>query len=265
MDVAAYLSRQLLSHLRVVIGQEHGLVAVESWQELLATVRERMIDVVVADPLVTGRVEVEELQEIVRQYPSVPVVVYTVLSPLTLRGVVSLARVGVEHVVLNRFDDEPRRFRELLERVPAHALGDRMLEELAEPLSRVPAMVSRAIQQLYRYPMRFHGMGDLAAAAGMNTRTLYRHLEPAGFSAPRMLVVSARLLRAYAYLRDPGRAIKDVAEKAGYHSPWQLAQQMRELTGMTPRRARQVLDAEEFVRRVASQLRGTQPATEVEE
>lgn len=108
-------------------------------------------------------------------------------------------------------------------------------------------------------------MGDLAAAAGMNTRTLYRHLEPAGLTRPRMLVVSARLLRAYSYLRDPGRAIKDVARKAGYHSAWQLAQQMRELTGMTPRRARQALGAEEFVKRVASELRGSQPAAQLEE
>lgn len=238
---------------------------VESWPELLSTVRERIVDVVVADPVATGQVEVAELQEIIRQYPSIPVVVYTVLSPLTLRGVVSLARVGVEHVVLNRFDDEPRRFRELLERVPAHALGDRMLQELAEPLSRLPVMVGRAVEQLYRYPLRFRGMADLAAAAGMNARTLYRHLEPAGIPSPRMLLVSARLLRAYSYLRDPGRSVKDVAAKAGYHSPWQLAQQMREMTGMTPRRARQGIGVEEFVKRVAHALRTAQPARQTEE
>ncbi len=265
MDVVAYLSRPLLAHLRVVVGQEHELVAVESWPALLSTVRDRMVDVVVADPVVTGHVEVAELQEVIRQYPSIPVIVYTVLSPTTVRGVVALARVGVEHVVLNRFDDEPRRFRELLERVPAHALGDRMLEELSEPLARLPVTVGRAVEQLYRYPLRFHGMADLAAAAGMNTRTLYRHLEPAGIAAPRMLLVSARLLRAYSYLRDPGRSIKDVATKAGYHSSWQLAQQMREMTGMTPRRARQALGVEEFVRRVATAVRTSQPAEQMEE
>ena len=72
---------------------------------------------------------------------------------------------------------------------------------------------------------------DLATAAGMNLRTLYRNLEPAGIFSARALVVSARLLRAYSFLQDPGRSIKDVAAKAGYHSPWQLSQQLRELTG----------------------------------
>ena len=248
-----------------MLGQDHRLTAAESWQELLTTARIGTVDVIVADPAAAGRMEVAELQDIVRQYPSIPVIVYTVLSPLALRGVVALARVGIEHVVLNRFDDEPHRFRELIERAPAHALGERMLEELAEQLSRLPPMLGRAIEQLYRYPQRFHAMGDVAAAAGVNTRTLYRHLEPAGLSAPRLLVVSARLLRAYSYLRDPARSIKDVAVKAGYHSPWQLAQQMRELTGLTPRRVRQGLGAEEFVKRVAMALRSSQPAGQVEE
>lgn len=265
MDVAAFLPRQLLAHLKVVLGQEHQLAAAASWPELMTMVRVGAVDVVVADPMTAGRTEVSELQEIVRQYPSVPVIVYTVLSPSALRGVVALARVGVEHVVLNRFDDEPQRFRELLERAPAHALGERLLEEMAEQLSRLPPMVARAIEQLYRSPQRFHAMGDIAAAAGVNTRTLYRHLEPAGFTSPRLLVVSARLLRAFSYLRDPARSIKDVAMKAGYHSAWQLAQQMRELTGLTPRRVRQGLGTEEFVKRVATALRSSQPAGEVEE
>lgn len=235
-------------------GSEHQLVLVHDWEELLAIARERIVDVVVADPAATGKVEIGALQELVRRYPSIPLVVYTTLAPATLKAVVQLARSGVEHVVLNRFDDEPGRFRELLERVPAHALGERMLEALAEPMAALPVMVSRAIGQLYRYPLRFRSAGDLADAAAMNTRTLYRYLEPAGLPSPRMLVVSARLLRAYSYLRDPGRSIGDVAVKAGYHSQWQMGQQMRELTGLTPRQARQELDPEEFVARVVREL-----------
>lgn len=255
MEVVAFVPRQLESQLKIVAGSEHQLVLVHGWDELVAVVGERIVDVIVADPAATGTVEVEALEALVRHYPSIPLVVYTALAPATLKAVVRLARSGVEHVVINRFDDEPGRFRELLERVPAHALGERMLEALSAPMSALPVMVGRAIGQLYRYPLRFRSAGDLAAAAAMNTRTLYRCLEPAGLPSPRMLVVSARLLRAYSYLRDPGRSIKDVAAKAGYHSQWQLGQQMRELTGLTPRRARQELEPEEFVRRVAKELR----------
>ena len=57
------------------------------------------------------------------------------LAPSTINAIVRLAKSGVEHVVLSRFDDEPRRFLELLEGIPGSALGDRMLHELAGPLS----------------------------------------------------------------------------------------------------------------------------------
>jgi AraC-like DNA-binding protein len=89
----------------------------------------------------------------------------------------------------------------------------------------------------------------------MNLRTLYRNLEPAGIFSARSLVVSARLLRAYAYLLDPGRSIKDVAAKAGYTSPWQLTQQMREMIGFTAEQARKEIDGDTIVAMLAEQVR----------
>ena len=208
----------------------------------------------VVDPAADGLPRVAELQQLVKQYPSVPVVVYTALSPATMKAVVQLARFGLEHVVLNRFDDEPRRFRDLLEGIPGHALADQLVRQLAEPLAALPIQVSRAVEQLVRSPGQFRSTDDLASAAGMNKRTLYRNLEPVGFYSPRLLVVAARLLRVYAQLRDPGRHIKEIAEKVGYHSPWQLTQQMREVTGHTPRTVRRRVGAEEFIALLARRV-----------
>jgi AraC-like DNA-binding protein len=254
VDVAAFLPPQLLTHLRVVLGRGHQLHPAEGWAELAQVLQEQVVDLVVADPAADGWVKVAELQQLIRQFPSVPVVVYTALSPATMKAVVQLAKVGVEHVVLNRFDDEPRRFRELLEGVPAHALADQMLRQLAEPLAGLPIQVSRAVEQLFRSPGRFRSTDDLAAAAGMNKRTLYRNLEPVGLVSPRLLVVAARLLRVYAHLRDPGRQIKEIADKIGYNSPWQLTQQMREVTGYTPRTVRRRVGAEEFIALLARRV-----------
>jgi transcriptional regulator GlxA family with amidase domain len=69
------------------------------------------------------------------------------------------------------------------------------------------------------------------------------------------LVVSARLLRAYAYLQDPGRSIKDVAAKTGYHSSWQLSQQMREMTGYTTEQVRRELTGKALVALLGEQVR----------
>lgn len=255
MDVVAFLPRQLNSHLRIVLGSEHSLTPVNDWAALQAAVRHSNTDVVVADPSASGTVEVEALEDLRRQFPSLPLVVYTLLAPSTIKAIVRLAKSGVEHVVLCRFDDEPRRFLELLEGIPGHALSDRMLQELAEPLSALPVTVVRAIDQLFRSPARFKNAQDLATAAGMNLRTLYRNLEPAGIYSARALVVSARLLRAYSFLQDPGRSIKDVAAKAGYHSPWQLSQQLRELTGRTTEQVRREVNQEALVDLLAEQVR----------
>ena len=81
MDVVAYLPRSLLSHLRIVLGSEHSLTPVFSWGELHATVKHLVTDVVVADPGASGAVEVESLEEIRRQFPSLPVIVYTSPGP----------------------------------------------------------------------------------------------------------------------------------------------------------------------------------------
>jgi AraC-like DNA-binding protein len=255
LDVVAFLPRPLLSHLRIVLGSEHSLTPVFSWAELQATVKHLVTDVVVADPAAGGQIEVEMLEHLRRQYPSLPIVVYTSLAPASIKAIVRLAKSGVEHVVLSRFDDEPHRFIELIEGIPAFALGDKMLQELAGPLSCLPVVVVRAVDQLFRSPARFRSAQDLAAAAGMNLRTLYRNLEPAGIYSARSVVVSARLLRAYAYLKDPGRSIKDVAAKAGYHSPWQLSQQMREMTGFTAEQVRRDVSEDALVSLLAEQVR----------
>lgn len=255
MDVVAYLPRSLLSHLRIVLGSEHSLTPVFSWGELHATVKHLVTDVVVADPGASGAVEVESLEEIRRQFPSLPVIVYTSLSPAAIKAIVRLAKSGIEHVVLSRFDDEPRVFLDLIEATPAFRFGDEMLRELEPELKVLPINVRRAVDELFRSPDRFKNSQDLALAARMNLRTLYRNLEPAGIFSARSLVVSARLLRAYAYLLDPGRSIKDVAAKAGYTSPWQLSQQMREMIGLTAEQVRKELDGDAIVAMLAEQVR----------
>jgi len=255
VDVVAFLPRPLLSHLKVVLRFDHELIPAVSWAELQSIVAHQGTDIVVADPAATGTIELETLEDLRRRYPSLPVVLYTQLSPGSIKAIVRLARSGVEHVVLSRFDDEPSRFLELLESIPINALGDRMLQELVGPLAALPVTVVRAIDQLFRSPARFKNAHDLAAAAGMNLRTLYRNLEPAGIYSARALVVSARLLRAYAFLQDPGRSIKDVAAKAGYHSPWQLSQQLREVTGKTAEQVRREVTQEALVAMLGEQVR----------
>ena len=255
MDVVAYLPRQQLSHLKIVLGSQHTLIAAGGWDELQAAVLRNVTDVLVVDPITDGIARTDVIEDMHRQYPSLPIVIYTTLSAVSMRAIHGLGRMGLEHVVLNRFDDERRRFLELLERVPGQALSDQMLRSLAPELGKLPVTMVRAVEQLYRSPSRFRNAQDLSSAAGTILRTLYRQLEIAGIHSPRLLVASARLLRAYALLRDPGRQIKEVAAKVGYHSQYQLTQHMRILTGHTPRTVRTHVEPEPFVLLLAEGVR----------
>lgn len=255
MDVVAYLPRPLLSHLTIVLGPQHNLIQAGGWDTLRATVLQQVTDVLVVDPAADGAARTDVIAEIHRRYPSLPIVVYTTLSGGTTRAIFDLGRIGVEHVVLHRFDDERKRFLDLLERVPGQVLSDQMLRMLAPELGRLPVPLIRAVELLYRAPARFKNAQDLAAAAGTLLRTLYRQLDGAGFHSPRLFVAAARLLRVYSLLKDPGRRIKEVAAKVGYHSQYQLTQHMRALTGFTPRAVRKKVEADEFVALLAQGVR----------
>lgn len=254
MEVVAFLPPPLLSHLRVVLSRGHSLTAVPSWESLDDAVRHRVVDAAVIDVHGDENGTLPGIRGFLRRHPTMPLVVYTTLSPTTLQGIVELAKHGVEHVVLHRFDDDPRRFLELLERLPGYALGDGLLELLARPLSAVTPEVAHAVEQLFRTPTRYNDTPDLAASAGTTVRTLYRQLAAAGFASPRMLVRAARLLRAYSYLQEPGFQFKDVAQKLGYPDPRTLSRQMQATVGLRPSDLRGQIGPSEFVGLLAARL-----------
>ena len=150
MDVVAYLPAPLLSHLRIVLGDRHQLTPVDGWETLEAVVRREQADIVVLDPTIPGTVRVSETVVLQERYPSVRVVVYTSLTPSAMRMVVELAKHGLQHVVLHRFDDDPRRFTELLTQLPGHSLGELLLEKVKDAVAALPPRVGGAVARMMR-------------------------------------------------------------------------------------------------------------------
>ena len=258
MHVVALLPRNLLAHLRLVLGDSHTLDAATDAAELHSLLRDEATDLLIIDPAMREGQLADAIEEMIAKHPALPVVVYTTLAPTAMRLVVRLARLGVFHVVLNRFDDEPRRFLDLIERVPAHPMAELMLQELATPLRSLPIVVARAVEQLFRSPARVKNSQELARLAGMAPRSLYRHMVPAGLQ-PRHLIICARLLRAYTLLRAPGSRLKEITVKLGYADPDTLSKLLHEWTGHAPKDIRRAVTSEVFVRLLADHLRGADP------
>jgi AraC-like DNA-binding protein len=211
------------------------------------------VDVAVLDPAADGIVRTSEIRTLIDQYPTLPVVLYTALSPLTLKALVELSKHGAQQVVLHRFDDSPRTLRNLLEGQPGTTFSALLLERMAVPIGALPGNLARAIERMFKRPGQFFGVPDLVSAAQMPTRTVYRQLERVGLASPRIMVAAARLLRAYSYMREPGHTMLDVERKLGF-APGQLRRAMIEMVGETPGRIRATVTPEQFVDLIVKQL-----------
>jgi AraC-like DNA-binding protein len=254
LDVLAHLTPPLLAHLRVVLGAHHTVTAPEDWPAFQLAALSPEHDVIVADPYADGMNRAPELAEFVVTHPWTPLVIYTAVTPAALKAVATLANVGAQQLILYRYDDEPRRFAEILERQPGHALSAALLHAFGPGLDTLTPALARAIEHLFRRPVGFDTAGNLASSADLTVRTVYRQLAAAGFESPRRLIVGARLLRAYAYARDPEQSLEEVARRLGYSAPRMLTRHMREIVGITPRAARRRMPAQEFVSILAARL-----------
>jgi len=129
-------------------------------------------------------------------------------------------------------------------------------------LRTLPVAVSRAVEHLFRSPTRVRNSQELAKLAGMASRSLYRHMMPAGLQ-PRHLIVCARLLRAYTLLRTPGSRLKEITAKVGYADPDTLTKLLQEWTGQSPKEIRRDVPPELFVRLLADHLGHADPEQDV--
>lgn len=256
MIVAACVEPPKLARLRGAVGDAHRLHVALDWEHANSIIRRQPVDVLVVDPNFgsTTKPQTDPILTLRKQYRSVPFVVYSVLAAQTLRPLIDLGRDGMEQLVLYGVDDDPRQLRQVLERQPGVALAAQLVARLQPRLRHLPAAVAHAIERVVHTPAAFKGVPDLAAAAGISRRTIYRECERANLASPRELIAGARVLRAYAFLRESDYAIEDVAEHLRFSSPHHLTKTMRWACGMTTARARDRIAPDDFIALLAERL-----------
>lgn len=255
MIVAACVEQSKLSRLRGAVGETHRLHVALDWDHADSIIRRQPVDVLVVDPQFgSPEPRTDRIRSLRSRYRSVPFVVYSTLGAHTLKPLIELGRDGMEQLVLYGVDDDPRQLRRMLERQPGVALASKLIGRLRPRLRALPEDVSRAIERVIHTPAAFKGVPDLAAAANVSRRTIYRECERAELASPRELIAGARVLRAYAFLRESDYAIEDVAEHLRFSSPHHLTKTMRWACGMTTARARDRIAPDDFVALLAQRL-----------
>ena len=248
--VAAHVPPSLRPPLRTAIGEEHRIAEAVDWSDLADIVRRRPVDLVVADPAADGSLNVPAVTQMLERFPRTPVLVYTALVPAAVTAMAELSRRGLRDVVLHRYDDSPKRFHQVLERVARKQLSQYVVANLTDALGMLPEPIARAIEQTFDRPQAFNSAADIATAAQVPLSRLYRSLRATGIRSPRRILIAARVLRAHAYMREPGYTVRDVAQKLGYSHPRILARHTYLALGVKPRHLRRRMSDDAVVGRL---------------
>ena len=235
--VVARLSARLLAHLRAALPKTVPVLATTSWAEFVVIARTAPADVAVVDPCVEpGPHGLDAVRFVRRAAPDLPVVLYAPLSGDTAYAMLELAECGVQHRVLERFDDSPEQLRTIVETARCPGLEDRVLRAVLPALygDGIPVRVADAVRQLVRFPLTVPDQRALARLAGVSLRHLNRSFERLEFAPAGTWLLASRVLRAYQQLQHPQRTVSEVAAGVGYSDPRDFAAHAKALTGTRP-------------------------------
>ncbi len=86
--------------------------------------------------------------------------------------------------------------------------------------------------------------------AGLAIVSVYRNLDAAQLGSPKRLLIAAKVLRGFSYLRDPGYSVLDVSMKLSYKTARIFSQHWVSVFGVTPARVRNRLTDDEAIESV---------------
>src|SRR6266571_7010251 len=69
-----------------------------TWDDVLADIRSRPVELAVVDPLLSGEARSREIERLRVLFPSLPLILYTTLTPRTAGVLLTLGQRGIEHV-----------------------------------------------------------------------------------------------------------------------------------------------------------------------
>ena len=239
-----------LRELRRAMPDRFGVAPARTWGEALATIRTRPVELAVVDPLLAGRASASEIERLRVNFPSLPFILYTTLTPETAAVLLALGRRGIRHVVFVRYDDSRVHLRRVLTEEAARSTSRQLLDQLAWALAPLPSELRSVLEGVLQSPAEIVTIQQVAARARVDRRTFERWFTRLGLPSPRHFLAAARVLYAHRLLRDPGFTIEDVAERLGYAQTKTLQLHARTYLGLTVGEMRLTLAPEDALQRV---------------
>ncbi len=254
MLILAAVSRSRLAQLTRAGRHRFTFLPVDDWKGALNTILREPLEAAVVDPALEGEPTTKEIERFRVFFPSLPLVVYTHLTPAMASVLLRLGEAGIREVVIAQHDDHPARLGDLLVQAAAEGVSHRMISSISDLLSECPAQLKWAIETIIREPGKVQTVQDLAIRARMDRRTCLRWFARANLPTPSVVLTVLRVVYGHRLLQDPGYTVEDVARKLGYAQTRTFAQKVREVFGVTPKELRVLFDSAEVIEVVRKQF-----------
>lgn len=249
----AAVPAERLFRLRTLDPDRFDWESVGTWPEAMDVIRAKPVDMAVVDPLLGGGSPRSHGIERLRQFfPSLPLLVYTELTPATASVLLELGRAGIRRVVVHRFEDAPSALRHALLAELELSASQQVMQELSDILRDLPAVLRQALEAMLHAPGDGPSVTALAERAQLTRRTCERWFTKVGLPSPRTVMVLTRLLYAHRLLLDPGYTVEDVALKLGYSKAKTLQMHLRDVFGLTAGELRVSLSVHEALAAVTN-------------
>lgn len=245
MKLATLLPASSAGHVQTTVGRKTVLRA-HSWKELESLLATKPITAVFMDPAVDGACNTHTPLKLIRAHPTTPFVAYVPLSARNFAPVAKLSKYGLAGVILHPANDET--LLNALEKISANSLVREFLGAFEASLATLSRPLVGAIQDLFERPHRYQFPTDVALEAGTTAGKVSRSLRSAKLGSAQKLMIGAKLLRAYSYLRDSKLSVEEVGWKLGYSDRRMLEAHTRAVFGCSPSRLRKAADTEEIIR-----------------
>src|SRR2546429_2698964 len=83
--------------LRRAAGSRFNVAQVSTWDDVLTSIRGRPVELAVVDPLLSGQGRSQEIERLRVLFPSLPLMLYTTLTPRTAGVLLALGQRGIQH------------------------------------------------------------------------------------------------------------------------------------------------------------------------
>lgn len=263
MLVLAAVPDVLHHKLRRAADARFSFVHVCGWEAALSAIRGRPVELAVVDPQLSGEARGQEIERLRVLFPSLPLILYTTLTPRVASVLLVLGQRGIRHAVFARFDDHPAHLRNVLSQEEARAVSQQLLDHIAGALAPLPSELRWVLEEALRTPEAIQTVQQLAERAHVDRRTCERWFTRVGLPSPRHFLAAARVLYAHRLLQDPGFTVEDVAERLGYSQVKTLQQHARTYLGLTAGEMRLSLTPLEALERVVDRFRLPERAARV--